>query len=235
MVATLSDSPPSAYIAQGVYTGFDNELLRVAARYENIDLSFVGTDFAGLLSGIAVGRFDIGSATISSTEARKKTVSFTNGYHVGITVVVTAKGARLTTPNALSGKRLGVVQGTLQEEYAQKIPGAKVVRFPDSNSAAAQLKSGALDGWVATQAVGTKYVKQAAPSALEIGYSVAAKEAPSAFAVRIGDKTLVSELNDGISRSINDGTVVRLYKRFFPAEVIPPELEPGGGGYSVSP
>ena len=50
--------------------------------------------------------------------------------------MLTTKASGIDSSKDLAGKRLGVVQGTLQETYAaQHFPKANLVRFPDNNAA----------------------------------------------------------------------------------------------------
>ncbi len=79
-VGTLSDAPPSICInSGGQFTGFDNELLRAVAEKLGLRINFVGTEFSGLLAQVASRRFDVGSSSITTTDARRRTVGFTNG------------------------------------------------------------------------------------------------------------------------------------------------------------
>ena len=134
-VGTLTDAPPAIFFSDGTFTGYDDELLRDIAKREGFEVEFVGTEFSGLLAGVANGRFDIGSSTISTTGSRKKTVAFSNGYNTEYTTVVTAEGAKLTSVEAFEGKRLGVVQASVRDDFAtNRVPGAELVRFPDYNA-----------------------------------------------------------------------------------------------------
>jgi polar amino acid transport system substrate-binding protein len=232
-VGTLSDAPPAIYLENGRFTGFDNELLRDIAQREGFQVEFVGTEFAGLLAAVSSGTYDIGSSTISTTEARKKTVAFSNGYSTGFTSIVTKKGAGLTTVAAFSGKRLGVVQASVQDDFAGKVTGAEVVRFPDYNAGFAQLKNGTLDGWVVPKDIGQKYLDQNPAVPLDFGYTVETKDTPSAFAVRKDNKDLLNKLNDGLAKAIADGTVARLHAQFYKTEPLPAELAQGGPGLPV--
>jgi len=232
-VGTLSDAPPSIYLENGRFTGYDNELLRDIAKREGFEVEFVGTEFSSLLAGVAGGKFDIGSSTISSTEARKKTVSFSNGYNTGFTTIVTAKGANLKDVASLGGKRLGVVQGSVQDEFAGKVAGAQVVRFPDYNAGFAQLKNGTLDGWVVPQDIGQKYLDQNPNVPLELGYTVEDKDTPSAFAVAKKNSDLLNKLNDGLAKAVADGTVARIYGQFYKNTPLSKELQQGGPGLPV--
>jgi polar amino acid transport system substrate-binding protein len=234
-VGTLTDAPPAIYLEDGKYTGFDNELLRDIAKREGFEVEFVGTEFASLLAGVANGQFDIGSSTISATDARKKTVLFSNGYHTEYTTIVTAKGANLTTLEAFKGKRLGVVQASVQDDFAtNRAPGAEVVRFPDYNAGFAQLRNGAIDGWVVPNEIGNQYIEQNAQVPLEIGYKIETKETPSAFAVSKTNSELLDKLNKGLAAAIADGTVEKLNAKFYPDSALPTELAPGGPGLPVT-
>lgn len=233
-VGTLGDAPPAIYQEGDRYTGYDNELLRDIAKREGLEVEFVGTEFSGLLASVANGRFDIGSSTISTTEARKKTVAFTNGYHTEFTTIVTAKGANLTAQDSFGGKRVGVVQASVQDDFAtNKLPGAEVVRFPDYNAGFAQLRNGTLDGWMVPKDIGQQYIKENAAVPLELGYTVEAKETPSAFAVRKDNKELLDKLNRGLAAAIADGTVAKLHAKFYRDTPLPEELAQGGPGLPV--
>jgi hypothetical protein len=111
-VGTLSDAPPSICInSQGQFTGFDNELLRAIADKLGLQVNFVGTEFSGLLAQTASGRFDVGSSSITTTDARRRTVGFTNGYDFGYFSLVVPTGSPITGFEKLAaGQRIGVVQ-----------------------------------------------------------------------------------------------------------------------------
>ena len=101
---------------------FDIELfLNVASRlgFKKDQVIFTGQEFSALMPSVANGRFDVAVAAIGTTEARKKTVDFSDGYLAGYLSVLTADKA-MTSADGLKGKRLGVVQGTLQEIYADQ-------------------------------------------------------------------------------------------------------------------
>ncbi|MYW92026.1 amino acid ABC transporter substrate-binding protein [Amycolatopsis rubida] len=233
-VGTLADAPPSIYLENGQFTGYDNELLRDIAKREGFQVEFVGTEFSGLLAKVAGGQLDIGSSTISATAARKKTVAFSNGYDTSYTTVVSKKGAALPAANSFAGKRVGVVQGSVQDEFAGKLAGAQVVRFPDYNAGFAQLKTGGLDGWVVPKDIGQKYLDQNPAIPLEFGYTVADKDTPSAFAVAKSNPELLKKINDGLAKAIADGTAARLHAQFFKEAPVAKELEKGGPGLPVA-
>jgi polar amino acid transport system substrate-binding protein len=225
-VGTLSDAPPSICInSAGQFTGFDNELLRAVADRIGLKINFVGTDFSGLLAQVASRRFDVGSSSITTTDARRKTVGFTNGYDFGYFSLVVPSGSPIAGFSQLAkGQRIGVVQGTVQEAYVVDTLHLDPVKFPDYNTVYASLKTRQIDAWVAPsqQAVGT--VQPGDPAVIvENTFSL---DNFVAWAVAKENKALIDALNSGLDAVIADGTWARLYADWVP-RALPPGWKPG--------
>ncbi|WP_337007292.1 ABC transporter substrate-binding protein, partial [Microbacterium sp. LB12] len=132
-VASLGDAKPYTFTDEsGEFTGFDVELFTDVAHRIGIEkVVFTGQDFSGLLAAVANGQFDVGVAAIGITDERKETVDFSDGYLAGYLTVMASPDSGITDEDSLAGKRLGVVQGTLQEAYAVKnFTDTELVRFP---------------------------------------------------------------------------------------------------------
>ncbi|ADU01841.1 ABC transporter substrate-binding protein/permease [Mycolicibacterium gilvum] len=225
-VGTLSDAPPSICIdSSGQFTGFDNELLRAVADRLGLRINFVGTEFSGLLAQVASRRFDVGSSSITTTDARRQTVGFTNGYDFGYFSLVVPKGSPITGFDELTaGQRIGVVQGTVQEAYVIDTLKLQPVKFPDYNTVYASLKTGQIDAWVSPsqQAQGT--VQPADP--VEIIENTFSLDNFIAWAVASDNQPLIDALNSGLDAVIADGTWSRLYSDWVP-RALPPGWKPG--------
>ncbi|MFE3257511.1 ABC transporter substrate-binding protein/permease [Nocardia sp. NPDC059229] len=225
-VGTLSDAPPSICVnSKGVFTGFDNELLKAIGAKLGLQVEFTGTEFAGLLAQVANGRFDIGSSSITTTDARRQLVDFTNGYDFGYFSLVVPNGSAIKGFADLHrGNRVGVVQGTVQDEYVVNELHLDPVKFPDYNTAYANLKTGQIDAWVAPsqQAIGA--IKPGDPTSIvQNTFSV---NNFTAWAVRKGNQPLTDALNAGLDAVIADGTYAELYEDWVPRE-LPPGWKPG--------
>lgn len=225
-VGTLSDAPPSICInSAGQFTGFDNELLRAIADKLGLKINFVGTEFSGLLAQVASRRFDVGSSSITTTDARRKTVGFTNGYDFGYFSLVVPTGSPITGFDKLAaGQRIGVVQGTVQEAYVVDTLHLQPVKFPDYNTVYASLKTRQIDAWVAPsqQAQGT--VQSGDPARIvENTFSL---DNFVAWAVAKENKPLIDALNAGLDAIIADGSWSRLYTDWVP-RALPPGWKPG--------
>ncbi|WP_372342117.1 ABC transporter substrate-binding protein/permease [Nocardia sp. CC227C] len=225
-VGTLSDAPPSICVnSQGAFTGFDNELLRAVAAKLGLQIEFTGTEFAGLLAQVANGRFDVGSSNITTTDARRQLVGFTNGYDFGyFSLVVPSNSAIGSFTDLNSGTRVGVVQGTVQDEYVVNELHLDPVKFPDYNTAYANLKAGQIDAWVAPSAQAVGAIKP--DDATTIAQNTFSLNNFAAWAVRKDNQPLIDALNAGLDAVIADGTYARLYEDWVPRE-LPPGWKPG--------
>ncbi|MCV7171268.1 ABC transporter permease subunit [Mycobacterium manitobense] len=225
-VGTLSDAPPSICIdSAGQFTGFDNELLRAIADKLGLRVEFVGTEFSGLLAQTAARRFDVGSSSITTTDARRQTVGFTNGYDFGYFSLVVPSGSAITGFSDLrAGQRIGVVQGTVQEEYVVKTLGLDPVKYPDYNTVYASLKTRQIDAWVAPSQQASGTVQAGDPA--QIIENTFSLDNFVAWAVAKENQPLIDALNSGLDAIIADGTWARLYSDWVP-RALPPGWKPG--------
>ncbi|MYR08657.1 ABC transporter permease subunit [Gordonia sp. SID5947] len=225
-VGTLSDAGPSICVnGQGVFTGFDNELLKAVAAKLGLQIQFSGTEFAGLLSQVANNRFDVGSSSITTTDERRKTVDFTNGYDFGyFSLVAPTSGSIKGFSDLSDSTRIGVVQGTVQDDYVINTLKLDPVKFPDYATAYANLKSGQIDAWVAPSQQAEGAVKDGDGTAIvENTFSV---NNFVAWAVGKNKPRLVEALNSGLDAIIADGTYAKLYSDWVPRE-LPDGWKPG--------
>lgn len=225
-IGTLSDAPPSICInSAGQFTGFDNELLRAIADKLGLRVNFVGTEFSGLLAQTAARRFDVASSSITTTDARRRTVGFTNGYDFGYFSLVVPTGSPITGFDKLAaGQRIGVVQGTVQESYVIDTLHLEPVKFPDYNIVYASLKSGQIDAWVAPSQQASGSVQPGDPA--EIIENTFSLDNFVAWGVAKENQPLIDALNSGLDAIIADGTWARLYSDWVP-RALPPGWKPG--------
>ncbi|QNG20631.1 ABC transporter permease subunit [Rhodococcus triatomae] len=225
-VGTLSDAPPSICVnSENIFTGYDNELLRAVGEKLGLRVDFAGTEFAGLLAQVSGRRFDVGSSSITTTDERRNTVGFTNGYDFGYFSLVVPQGSPIAGFDDLDAStRIGVVQGTVQDDYVVNSLGLDPVKFPDYATAYANLKTGQIDAWVAPSQQAEGALAPGDPTAIVqntfsvnnyVGWAVARENQP-----------LVDALNSGLDAIIADGTWAELYADWVPRE-LPEGWQPG--------
>src|SRR5947209_8506760 len=226
VVGTQPGGPPTSCLdPAGRYTGYDNELLRAIAAKLGLQVVFAGTEFSGLLAQVASRRLDVGSSSITTTEARRRTVGFTNGYDFGYFSLVVPPGSAITGFDKLAaGQRIGVVQGTVQEDYVVNSLHLQPVKFPDFNTVYGSLKTRQIDAWVAPSQQALGAVRPGDQAVIvENTFSL---DNFVAWAVAPENAPLINALNAGLDAIIADGTWSRLYSEWVP-RALPPGWKPG--------
>lgn len=229
-VGTLTDAPPNVFLKDGKFTGFDNDLLTAVAAKLGLKVEFVGTEFSSLLAQVKTGKYDLGSSSISITEGRKKTVDFSNKYDFGFLGLDVPKGSTITSFDQLTGKRVVVVQGTVQDDFAtrQKLD---PVRVPDYNAALNQLKSGTADAWITPAEIGDKTATESAGTVLAVAKQL--DVGGQAYAVNQQNDALLQAVNKALDEVVADGTWAKLQKQYFPSREIPADFKPGSGSVAI--
>ncbi|MDQ0392058.1 ABC transporter substrate-binding protein [Labrys monachus] len=227
-VGSMGDAKPYTFTdANGEFGGFDVELFRDVARRLGFDkdhVTFTGQDFSALMPSVANGRFDVAVAAIGTTEARKKTVDFSDGYLAGYLTVITADPA-IKNADDLAGKRVGTVQGTLQETYAKAhFTKSDIVDFPDNNSAISALNSGTVDAHFLDYEAAKQYGERF--KGLRLAINIPSFDAPAGFVVRKGNDAFREALNKALHEAMQDGTWKRLYIKWFPGSPMPEQYLP---------
>ncbi|MET4588947.1 ABC transporter substrate-binding protein [Arthrobacter sp. 754] len=232
-VGTLSDAPPNIFIdPSGKFTGYDNELLRAIAGKLGLEVEFVATDFSALLSQVQTKQFDMGSSSISTTDARRANVGFTNGYDFGFMAVVAKTDSDVKGFADLDANvRIGVVQGTVQDDYVTNTLKLEPVRFPDYATVYANVRNGQIDAWVAPSQQATGQVKEG--DGTVIAESVVNTQNFTAYAVNKDNKALIDALNSGLDAVIADGTWSKLTKEWYPNRETPADWKPGSKAVTV--
>jgi polar amino acid transport system substrate-binding protein len=225
-VATMSDAKPNCWIENGVFKGFDLDLARAIGAKLGLTVEFAAIDFPALFPAVAQGRYDMGAASSAGTVERQKIVDFSKGYLGGYLGVLTTKTSGITKDNASTdGKRLGLLQGSIQEAYAKKfLPGATLVMFPDNNAGVAALQTGRVDGYFLDFVVGTDYIDQHPELVQPI--AVPAFDQPAAFPIKKGNTALEDGVNKALGELVQDGTWMKLYTQYFTKAPKPTDLPP---------
>lgn len=227
-VASLGDAKPYTFTDKsGNFTGFDVEFFKNVAHRLGIDkVDFVGQDFAAILPAVANGQYDAGVAAIGITPAREKTVDFSTGYLAGYLTVLTRSDSGVKNIDTLAHKRLGVIQGTLQENYAlQHFKQTDLVRFPDNNTAVSALNNGTIDAMFLDYEAAKDYVTR---FKLVTAADIPSFDAPAGVAIAKGKPAFKAALDNAIKEAMQDGTWKQLYEKWFPGSPMPKQYLPNG-------
>jgi polar amino acid transport system substrate-binding protein len=121
-IATAGDGPPYTYKDKnGKLTGLEIDLGRAIGCTLGVQVDFKTVAFAGILTGIQAGRYDLGMSTISDTSEREKVMNFVS-YQTEGTALIVAKGnpKKVSTIADTCGLRVAVTQGGITQQLVEK-------------------------------------------------------------------------------------------------------------------
>ncbi|HEV3106160.1 MAG TPA: ABC transporter substrate-binding protein [Trinickia sp.] len=210
--------------ASGQLQGFDIDIGNAVCKEAHLTCTWVETSFDGLIPALQGRKFDAINSAMNATEKRRQAIDFTNVIYRVPTQLIARSGSGLdATPEALKGKRIGVLQASIQEAYAKahwEPAGVTVVSYQDQNQVYTDLVAGRLDGTLVLAPAGQKgFLSQ--PNGK--GFAFVGKPVRDdkilgsgiAFGLRKGDDALRSQLNAAITKVQADGTVKRLAQKYF--------------------
>jgi polar amino acid transport system substrate-binding protein len=166
-MGTCANLEPFSFQSNGIITGLDIELSRLLAGRLGKKIEIIDMNFEALIPALQSGKIDFALSNFNVTEERKKLVSFSAPYITNdISALVrrgaplagaraeaaTASGgakqggAKLSAPDDLKDKRIGVLLGSIHDTYAIKTyPRATVLQYKTPSDLVLAVKSGKVD------------------------------------------------------------------------------------------
>ncbi|WP_338556024.1 transporter substrate-binding domain-containing protein [Erwinia sp. E_sp_B04_7] len=211
--------------ASGELEGFDIELGKAICQAGNFKCSWVESSFDALIPALSAKKFDAINSAMNITEARMKSIGFTNPIYRIPSQLIGKKGSSLQpTVESLKGKNIGVLQGSVQETFAKKHwepQGVTITPYQDQNQVYNDMVAGRLDGTLVMSAAGQSGFLEK-PQGKEFAFAGGPVEDPQVLGVGIGfglrkdDSKRKQELDAAIAKVQADGTVTKLAAKFFP-------------------
>lgn len=210
--------------AQGELEGFDIELGKAICATGNFNCQWVESSFDALIPALQAKKFDAINSAMNITEARAKSIDFTKPIYRIPSMLIVKEGEKLQpTAEALKGKNIGVLQGSIQETYAKKhweTQGVTVTSYQDQNQVYNDMVAGRLDGTLVMSAAGQSGFldKPQGKGFVFAGKAVeddAILGSGIGFGLRKGDTKLKQELDAAITKIQDDGTVKKLAAKYF--------------------
>lgn len=227
--ATELDYPPFSVIIDGKADGFSVELLKAVAAETGIQIQFKVDEWAILKEELKKGQLDV-LPLVSYSEERDQYYDFSVPYIVMYGNIFVQTGNKsIEKEQDLNGKKIAVMNGDTAHEYAIKQGlSDELILTSTFQEAFQMLTDGDCDAVLAQSLVGEKIisdlgignvkaVNQLADDGItRIKIKLNGFEQKFCFAVKEGDKELLSKLNEGLAVVSTNGTYGQLYKKWFP-------------------
>ncbi|MCU7904368.1 MAG: EAL domain-containing protein [Candidatus Thiodiazotropha sp. (ex Epidulcina cf. delphinae)] len=207
------DYPPfSIVLDDGTAGGFSVELMREALKAMGREVKFDVRPWSEIKQDLAKGRLEA-LPLVGRTPEREALFDFTVPYiSLFGAVFVRADENDINTVEDLHDRRIGVLHGDNAEEFIrrEKIT-SRLIATSSYEEALLALSRGELDAVVAQRLVGLNLIHKLKIENLKTAIApLQGLRQDFCFAVTEGNKELLSQLNEGLSIVIADGTYDRL-------------------------
>jgi polar amino acid transport system substrate-binding protein len=196
------------------FTGFDVDIVSELAKRMNLKLSIKDEGFDGLQSGLTLnsGACDLVASAMTITADREKSLDFSDGYYDSEQSLLVPNGSDISSIGDLSGKKVGVQQGTTGKQYAtDHATGADIVSFPSDAEMYAAIKAGQVDALLQDLPVNLDHTKDGQFQVVE-KYST---DEQYGLAIKQGNTQLTKDVNADLQKMRDDGTYDTIYNKYF--------------------
>ena len=145
-IGVSSASKPFVYIKNGMYTGYEVELMIGFCREYGYSLEFEDTAFAAIMAGVTSGKYDMGMSGITITDERKESVDFSAVNHTEDLVLVIHKATGAKSYQDYQNGIVGITTGTYAATIIDEVfPDATVKEFTSIPDMILALTQGKID------------------------------------------------------------------------------------------
>ena len=205
--------PPFEQGKKGSYTGFDVELMEAIGKEIEREPEFIDSSFETIFRDLAQGKFEAVMSAATITEDREKVVAFSNPYYLSEQAILVKEGSPITGLADLKGKVVGAQQGTTGLELGKEKAEASELRpFPEGPDADNALKAGTVEAVIIDAPVAKQQAEEL--GGIEIVEKVPTEET---YGIAIGKENteLVEQINEGLTKTIEDGGYAKVYEKWF--------------------
>jgi polar amino acid transport system substrate-binding protein len=196
------------------FKGFDIDIISQIAQGMNLKLVVKDSAFDPLQSGLALnsGQCDIVASAMTITPDRQQNLDFSDGYYDSKQSLLVPDGSDIKSIDDLSGKKVGVQQGTTGKTYAEEhATGADIVSFPSDAEEYQALKAGQVDALLQDLPVNLNHQEDGGFTIVQT-YST---NEQYGLAMKKGNTALVSDVNAQLQKMRSDGTYDQIYNKYF--------------------
>lgn len=227
-IAVEGAFPPFNYLdANNKLQGFDIDIANAICKVGQLECQFVVEKWDDMIPDLVAGKYDAIISSMSMSDERRQKVAFTERYYNSPSVFIVRKDSPIkdVSPEALTGKNLGVTSSTAQQSFAQHLyPQTHETVFRSSPELYKGLSDGSVDiiledklaiyDWIANTKAGS-CCEFRGPDLVDATYFGDG----SGIAVRLDDSKRLSRLNAALQSIKADGTYDMINAKYFPFSI----------------
>ncbi|BBO68718.1 basic amino acid ABC transporter substrate-binding protein [Desulfosarcina alkanivorans] len=219
-VASDTTWPPMEYLnKEKAIIGFTPDLLAAMEKVSDIKFDIRTTVWDDIFEGLYASKYDMISSSLSITDARKKTMRFSDPYFEVKQGILAKKTSKIKLEADLKGKKIGAQVGTTGFLMIQKIEGVILQSYDEIGLAVEDLYNGRTDAVVCDDAVAANYplTNEQYSKDLTLAFLLKSdKPEYLGFAFKKGQsQDKIKMVNDALNTVIESGEYNKIYERWF--------------------
>lgn len=202
--------------------GFDIDLAREAGKRLGATVEFKPIDWNAKEAELSGKRVDALWNGLTITEKRKEKIAFTTPYMENHQIIIVTAKSPIKTKADLSGKVVGVQEGSSAVEAIEKDAVSKNIKtlrkFGDNVAALMDLSAGRLDVLVVDEVVGRYYAAKKPGEYVVLDDHFGTEE--YGVGVRKDDTVLLGKLQKALDDMKKDGAAARISTQWFGKNIV---------------
>jgi polar amino acid transport system substrate-binding protein len=217
VVGTNASFPPFEYVEDGEIVGFDIDLVKEIAELQGFEVEFRDISFDSLIPGLASGSLDIVAAGMTITEARKEVVAFSDPYYSANQSVLVHQDSEEDLTVLFGDNDIGVQTGTTGDTWVREklmerdILTGDIRNYDSYVFVIRDLANKNIDAAVLDKPVAETYSKN---NPVKVVAELITGE-EYGIAVSKNNSDLQKEINEGLAKVIENGTMDELIEKYF--------------------
>ncbi|MBA0217385.1 transporter substrate-binding domain-containing protein [Pectobacterium brasiliense] len=214
--------------ASSELVGFDIDLAKELCKRIQTHCTFVESDFDALIPSLKAKKIDAIISSLSITEKRQQEIAFTEKLYAANSRLIAKKGTSIEpTLASLGGKRVGVLQASTQEAFANanwQPKGVDVVAYQNQDLIYADLAAGRIDAAFQDEVAASEgFLKLDAGKGYEFAGPAVKDDkffgVGTGMGLRKADTELKAALDKAFDEMRKDGTYDTFAKKYFDFDV----------------
>ncbi|MFB6467484.1 amino acid ABC transporter substrate-binding protein [Cytobacillus sp. Hz8] len=220
LIGTEGTYPPFTYHDDnGKLTGFDVDIANEVAKRLGVKPEYKETQWDAMFAGLDAKRFDMIVNEVGIRPDRQEKYDFSTPYITSKAVLITNKSNKdIKSFDDLKGKKSAQSLTSNYGDMAKSF-GAELVGVEGFNQAVELLSSNRVEATINDNLTYLDYKKKK-PDAPIKEVAIHKDASQSGIMFRKGSDTLVAAVNDALADMIDDGTYLKISKKWFGEDVL---------------
>ncbi|MBS3650479.1 amino acid ABC transporter substrate-binding protein [Pseudaminobacter sp. 19-2017] len=218
-VGSYPNNPPFEFKGEsGNFEGFEVDIVTEAAKRLGMNVDIQGLDFQPLFAATSSGRIDVAISSITITQERLGSQSFTQPYYDSDMGIAAKKDGEVKSLADLKGKIVGVLSGSTGDKWSKEHQSeqgfAEIKGYNTQQEVLLDLSAGRIDGVVSdVPGMGYAFTKMQGLAVVD-----RIKTGEQYGLMMTKNHPLLGKINDALTEMKKDGTLAAIHKKWFGTE-----------------